>query len=268
MKISNTLEARLRQILDHFYARWPQAVPSIDRLEQCKIISHRGEYDNLNVFENTFSSFDRAKAQDVWGIEFDLRWTRDLYPVAIHDSDLRRVFGLNFGIRQATLAELKSRCPLVPSLAEMIQRYGKKIHLMIEIKAEHYPDPVGQNRILEELLSPLEPEEDYHLLTMTPEMFNIIGCVPRSAFLPIAHFNFSQLSKLAIAQNYSGFAGHYVLLTKSRLKKHKELKQKMATGYVNSKNCLFRELNRNVEWIFSDNASELQGIVNRLLQQA
>jgi glycerophosphoryl diester phosphodiesterase len=73
---------------------------------------------------------------------------------------------------------------------------------------------------------------------------------------------------LAIAQNYSGFAGHYVLLTKSRLKKHKELKQKMATGYVNSKNCLFRELNRNVEWIFSDNASELQGIVNRLLQQA
>ncbi|MCK4988777.1 MAG: hypothetical protein KAS40_24745, partial [Desulfobacterales bacterium] len=62
--------------------------------------------------------------------------------------------------------------------------------------------------------------------------------------------------------------GHYVLLTKSRLKKHKELKQKMATGYVNSKNCLFRELNRNVEWIFSDNASELQGIVNRLLQQA
>ena len=266
MKIIHTLEVQIRQILDRFYARWPQAVPDKDRLQHCKIISHRGDYDNRNVFENTMNAFDRAKDQGVWGIEFDLRWTKDLNPVAIHDADLHRVFGLDFSIRQVTLAELKYRCPLVPSLAEMIQRYGKKIHLMIEIKAEHYPNPVGQNRILSEHFASLEPEKDYHLLTMRPEMFNLIECVPRSAMLPVAHFNFSQLSKMAIAQNYSGLAGHYVLLTRSRLKKHKELKQKLATGYVNSKNCLFRELNRNVEWMFSDNAVELQKIVNQLLQ--
>jgi glycerophosphoryl diester phosphodiesterase len=287
MKIIHTLEVQIRQILDRFYARWPQAVPDKDRLQHCKIISHRGEYDNRNIFENTMNAFDRAKEQGVWGIEFDLRWTKDLNPVAIHDADLRRVFGLDFSIRQLTLAELKSRCPLVPSLAEMIQRYGKEIHLMIEIKAEHYPDPVGQNRILSEHLFSLEPEKDYHLLTMRPEMFSKIECVPRSALLPVARFNFSRLSKMAIAQNYSGLAGHYVLLTGSRLKKHKELKQKLATGYVNSKNCLFRELNRNVEWttgyvnsknclfrelnrnvewMFSDNAVELQKVVNRLLQ--
>ena len=266
MKIFQAVETHFRQLLDGFYARWPQAIPDRDRLQHCKIISHRGDYDNRNIFENTMDAFDRAKVQGVWGIEFDLRWTKDLNPVVVHDADLRRVFGLDFGIRQATLAELKSRCPLVPSLAEMIQRYGKKIHLMIEIKAEHYPDPVGQNRIIEELLSPLTPAEDYHLLTLTPQMFNIIECAPRSALLPVAHFNFCQLSKLAIAQNYSGFAGNYVLLTQSRLKKHKELKQKLATGYVNSKNCLFRELNRNVEWMFSDNAVELQKVVNQLLQ--
>jgi glycerophosphoryl diester phosphodiesterase len=266
MKIFHKLEVQIRQILDRFYARWPQAVPDRDRLQHCKIISHRGDYDNRNTFENTLTAFDRAQGQGVWGIEFDIRWTKDLNPVAIHDADLRRVFGLNDSIRQVTLTELKSRCPLVPSLSEMIQKYGKKIHLMIEIKAEHYPDPVGQNRILSELLSSLEPEKDYHLLTLTPEMFNLIECVPRSALLPVAHLNFLRLSKMAIERNYSGFAGHYVLLTKSRLKKHKESKQKVATGYVNSKNCLFRELNRNVEWIFSDNAVELQKIVNRLLQ--
>jgi glycerophosphoryl diester phosphodiesterase len=266
MKIFDTLEVQIRQILDRFYARWPQAVPDKNRLQHCKIISHRGDYDNRNVFENTMDAFDRAKDQGVWGIEFDLRWTKDLNPVAIHDADLRRVFGLDFCIRQVTLAELKSRCPLVPSLAEMIQRYGKKIHLMIEIKAEHYPDPVGQNRILSEHLCSLEPEKDYHLLTMRPEMFSLIECVPRSVLLPVAHFNISQLSKMAIAQNYCGLAGHYALLTKSRLKKHKKLKQKLGTGYVNSTNCLFRELNRNVEWMFSDNAVELQKIVNQLLQ--
>jgi len=266
MKIFNILEVRILQILDRFYARWPQAVPDRDRLQHCKIISHRGDYNNLNVFENTMNAFDRALDQGVWGIEFDLRWTKDLNPVAIHDADLRRVFGLDVSIRQVTLAELKSRCPLVPSLAEMTQRYGKKIHLMIEIKAEHYPDPVGQNRILSEHLSSLEPGKDYHLLAMRPEMFRLIECVPRSALLPVAYFNFSRLSKMAIAQNFSGLAGHYALLTRSRLKKHKELKQKLATGYVNSKNCLFRELNRNVEWMFSDNAVELQKVVNQLLQ--
>jgi len=266
MKIFSTLEAQLRQILDYFYARWPQSVPGADRLQQCKIISHRGEYDNVSVYENTLCAFDRAKDTGVWGIEFDLRWTRDLCPVVIHDADLRRVFGSQLEIRKATLAELRSECPLIPSLAEMIQRYAQRIHLMIEIKAEAYPDPVRQVRILKDLLAALKPGEDYHFLTLKPQMFDLIDFVPSSTFLPVAGINFSRLSKLALRQNYSGFAGHYVLLTKSRLKKHKELKQKLATGYVNSKNCLFRELNRGVEWMFSDNAVEMQKIVNELLQ--
>ena len=266
-KILHKLEVRARQILDGFYARWPQAVPDRDRLRQCKIISHRGDYDNRNVFENTIEAFDRVIDQGVWGIEFDFRWTRDLNPVVIHDADLRRVFGLDFSIRQMTLAELNSHCPKVPSLAEMIQRFGKKVHLMIEVKAEHYPDPAGQNRILADLLSALEPEKDYHLLAIRPEMFNLIECVPGSAFLPIASLNYFQLSKMAIVKNYSGLTGHYALLTKSRLKKHGKLNQKLGTGYVNSANCLFRELNRDVEWMFSDNAVELQQIVNRLLQK-
>jgi glycerophosphoryl diester phosphodiesterase len=266
MKIFNILEAPLRQIVDYCYARWPQAVPDRDRLQHCKIISHRGDCDNQIIFENTIAAFDRAEDQGVWGIEFDLRWTRDLNPVVIHDADLVRVFGFNHRIRQMTLAELKSCCPLVPSLGEMIHRYGKKIHLMIEIKAEHYPEPGAQNRILEDLLSPLVPEADYHLLTLNPDMFGLIECAPRSALLPVAHLNFFQLSKLAIEKGYSGIAGHYLLLTRSRLKMHRAFNQKLATGYVNSKNCLFRELNRGVEWIFSDNAVELQKVVNQLLQ--
>ena len=266
MKVLPSLEAHIRRILDRFYARWPQSIPAKDHLAQCKLIAHRGDYDNQYVFENTMAAFDRAGAGGVWGIELDLRWTRDLHPVVLHDTNLRRVFGRDCTIRQATLAELKSECPLVPTLAQLIPRYGKKMHLMIEIKAEMYPDPPRQNRILAELLADLQPVEDYHFLTMTPQMFNVIDCVPRNAFLPVAHFNFFQLSKLAIEQNYGGIAGHYVLLTRSRLNRHKDFMQNMATGYVNSKNCLFRELNRGVEWIFSDRAVELQKVVNQLLQ--
>jgi glycerophosphoryl diester phosphodiesterase len=266
MRIFPTVENYIRRTLDQFYARWPQPIPANDRLKQCKLISHRGDYDNQHVFENTVAAFDRASAGGVWGIELDLRWTRDLHPVVLHDINLRRVFGSDCAIHQATLAELKSECPLVPTLAEIISRYGIKMHLMIEIKSEVYPDPTRQNRILTEVLAALQPVKDYHFLTLTPQMFTIIDCVPPNAFLPVAHFNFFRLSKLAIEQNYSGIAGHYALLTRSRLKRHRACMQNLATGFVNSKNCLFRELNRGVEWIFSDNAVELQKIVNQLLQ--
>ena len=267
MKIFRSLEAQIHQRLDQFYSRWPQTVPDKDLLQQCKIISHRGDYNNQHIFENTIAAFDRAKAQGVWGIEFDIRWTKDLHPVVSHDADLGRVFGYKLNIHQVNLEELKAECPQVPSLAEIIQRYGHKTHLMVELKAEEYPDPVRQNRIMEDLFSPLVSEQDYHFLTMTPKMFNYVKFAPSSALLPVARFNFLRLSKLAIKQNYTGLAGHYLLLTKTRLKKHQGLQQKMATGYVNSKNCLFRELNRGVEWVFSDNAVELQKIVNQLLQE-
>jgi glycerophosphoryl diester phosphodiesterase len=44
------------------------------------------------------------------------------------------------------------------------------------------------------------------------------------------------------------------------------MQQKMGTGYIGSKNCLFRELNRGIEWIFSNNAADLQKIVQHLLK--
>ena len=150
MLILKNIETHFRYMLDQIYARWPQPIPSDGRLKRCKIISHRGDYDNQSIFENTLAAFDRAAAGGVWGIELDLRWTQDLHPVVLHDTNLRRVFGSDCAIQQATLVELKSECPPVPTLAEIIPRYGKKIHLMIEIKSEVYPDPANQNRILKE----------------------------------------------------------------------------------------------------------------------
>ena len=198
-ELPKSFENVLISCIDFFFRLWPQPFPGHDRLKACKIVSHRGEHDNRMIFENTIEAFDLAFEKGIWGIEFDVRWTKDLHPVVIHDPDLKRVFGIDLTIAEVTRDELKSGCHAVPSLTEVIEKYGQKLHLMIEIKAEHYPDPVGQNRILGELLSLLEPEKDYHLLTKRPEMFSLIQCVPRSAMLPVAHFNFSQLSKMAIA---------------------------------------------------------------------
>ena len=265
MRLPFWLEERLLEVVDFFYTKWPQPFPGKERLEQCKIVSHRGEYDNKTVFENTMAAFDRIKDAGVWGIEFDIRWTKDLQPVVFHDRTLQRVFKSNLQINKVTLAELKSRCNLIPSLSEVIQKFGKTLHLMVEIKQEEYPDPVYQNKVLKDLFDPLTPQVDFHLISLRPEMFMLINFAPSSTFLPSARLNVKRLSHQALLKNYRGITGHYFLIVDTILKKHHKQNQRIGTGFIGSKNCLFRELNRGVNWIFSNNAVELQNICNSLL---
>jgi glycerophosphoryl diester phosphodiesterase len=260
MNINIWLEERIFQTVDLIYEKMPQPVPDIKRIKQCKIISHRGEHDNQSIFENTIAAFDRVKDAGVWGIELDVRWTKDLMPVVFHDAGLKRVFGSDLNLDRITLTELNMHCRLIPALSEVIQRYGKKMHLMVEIKKEAYPDPEHQNKVLKDLFHHLTPQDDFHFISLRPEMFKLIDFVPSSTFVPSARLNVKQLSDLALANNYRGIAGHYALITDTILKKHHLQKQCAGTGYICSQNCLFRELNRGVEWIFTNHAVKLQAI--------
>ena len=135
---------------------------------------------------------------------------------------------------------------------------------MIEIKAEIYPNPKWQNDVFKESFSSLEPRGDFHLMSLTPSMFELITFVPASTLIPIATLNITQLSDMALEKDYCGVAGHYLLLKNAILAKHNKMGQHVGTGYPASKNCLFREINRGVEWIFSNKAAELQRIANKL----
>jgi len=266
MKFNPWLEERLLEVFDFFYTRWPQPFPGKKRLKQCKIVSHRGEYDNQTVFENTIPAFDRVREAGVWGIEFDVRWTKDLQPVVFHDRTLQRVFKSDIEVNKVTLSELKQQYNLIPSLSEVIQKYGKILHLMVEIKKEEYPDPVYQNNVLKNIFDPLTPRIDFHIISLRPEMFTLINFAASSTFLPSARLNVKRLSDQALLNNYRGITGHYFLIIDTILKKHHQQNQCVGTGFIGSKNCLFRELNRGVNWMFSNNAVELQNICNSLLE--
>ena len=266
MAIPPWLEKQFHQVVDTWYAFRPQPLPTQIQLQNCKIVSHRGEHDNITVHENTIPAFDLADRKGVWGIELDIRWTRDLNPVVIHDSDLKRVFNADLEISRITLSELKDAFPQVPTLSEIIKRYGKKRHLMVEIKKETYPDPVVQDQTLKTLFAPLTPVKDYHFLSLTPEMFDLVPYAPPEVFLPIARLEVKQFSRLSLRQSYGGINGHYLFITGRRIEKHRQAGQSIGTGYVSSKNCLFREIRRKVEWIFSNHAVYLQSIVDGLLK--
>lgn len=267
MKIPSWLETAFLQTADFMYARIPQAVPDQAHLAACKLISHRGEHDNRAVFENTMPAFERVEAAGVWGIEFDLRWTRDFYPVVFHDTTLSRLTGVHQAISRLTLAQLKADFGFIPAFEEVVARFGKSLHLMIEIKDDIYPSPDDQTEILKKLLAPLEPKRDFHFLALCPTLFRNVDFVPPETYLPIATTNVSDISAATICKNYGGITGHYLLLTDRRRRKHRVHHQEVGTGMVNSLKCLFRELNRHIEWIFSENAVRLQAHVRRLIAE-
>ncbi len=262
----DSTERMLCKTADLLFSGYPQPLPDKKRLINCKIISHRGEHDNRYVFENTLKAFDIALENGIFGIEFDLRWTKDLKPVVFHDSNTNRLFKKNLSINEVSFSDLIASIPEIPSLAETILRYGKKLHLMVEMKEEFYPEPVYQTGVLKDLFSALEPVKDYHLISLSPGIFNIIDFVPETAFLPVARFNIGRISEIAIRNNYGGIAGHYLLISDSMFKKHTDKNQKIGTGFIGSRNSLFRELNRGAEWIFSNNAAKLQAILSHIVK--
>lgn len=264
MSFFDRVENRLLHWIDQIFERLPRAIPDVSRLAGCRMVSHRGEHDGRRVLENTLAAFDAAAAQGVWGIECDIRWTRDLAPVVTHDADLRRVFGLNRAVATCTLDELKRDCPGLPALAEVIGRYGGQTHLMVEVKREAYPHPERQNRVLRDLFAGLTPGTDFHLLSLTPEMFRLTPFAPPSACIPVARLNVPRMSRLAQRNGYGGVAGHYALVGNAVIRRQHAAGQGVGTGYPRSLRALAREVNRQVDWIFTNHVGVLQGWIHRL----
>lgn len=248
-------------IVDGVMAVLPRATPDDASLCACKIISHRGEHDNRSVFENTLRAFDIARRAGVWGIECDIRWTRDLHPVICHDEDTRRVFGRNLRLASLTLDELRAAVPAVPTLAELVQDFGANTHLMLEVKELDEQHLDRQRETLQGILGGLRPARDYHILALDPALFRIADFAGAAAMLPVAELNVGQLSALALERGYAGVAGHFLLLGEGLRRRHAAAGQVIGTGFPRSRRCLYREIQRGVEWIFSNDAAYLQGLL-------
>ncbi len=263
MPVPRLIEGAFLALMDGLFARWPRPVPVPAALQAARIIAHRGECDDGRIKENTLEAFDRAAAAGVWGIELDVRWTADRVPVVAHDPDLLRVHQVPREVASLTFAELRRKAPEVPSLAEVAARYGRRLHLMIEIKACAWPEAGDQSRSLQEALAGLIPCDHFHFMALRPEILMAIAGFPDSSRLAIA-FNWPDaLSHWVRQAGWGGLCTHYALLRGHQVRAHHRMGQTVGTAYPKSANSLFREVNRNVDFIFSNHAARLQAIIRR-----
>lgn len=255
----------LQVAVDIWMALVPRKRPGREAVARCRIVSHRGEHgNNRTARENTLAAFDAARAAGVWGIETDIRWTADLVPVLSHDPDTQRIFGRKVTIAGVSFAELRAAVPQIPSLAELVAAFGGGTHLMLELKADTFPDIARQQEILRQHLAGLEPGGDYHVLALDPDLFEIFDIRPRSCCLTVAQDNMAAIHARTLGSAYGGITGHYFLLDDAIKRQHEQAGRKVGTGFIASRNCLYREINRGVEWIFSNDAVAMQKVVNQL----
>lgn len=97
-----------------------------------KYIAHRGLHGDGAV-ENTLEAFKRSVDKG-YGVELDVQLSSDKIPVVAHDSDLKRVFGIDKKVNSLSAAELKEIG--VPTLEDVLTVLGGKVPLIAEIKGD------------------------------------------------------------------------------------------------------------------------------------
>jgi glycerophosphoryl diester phosphodiesterase len=257
------IELAFQRAANAMVARWPRPIPGKDRLAQCKLIAHRGDHPGSAGMENTLDAFRASADAGVWGVELDIRWTRDLVPVVAHDADLLRIHGDPRTIQSLSFAALHERYPTIPALEQVVSLFGGRLHLMIEIKQEPWSDQNRQNERLRQVLAPLAPTVDYHFLCMQPHPLKSLVFAPSRAKALIAYHWPDKLSRYVKDNQWAGLCGHYLLMHSAILRRHRRRSQRIGTGFVDSLYCLFRELHRQIDWIFSNRAAQLQTWINR-----
>lgn len=105
-------------------------------------VGHRGA--RAYEIENTLESFKRAIESGVNAIEFDARKSKDGKLIVIHDDNLKRVFGKDIPVNQATLKELRQLTEdKIPTIEEALKFIDKKVEkVLVELKEIGYEKKV------------------------------------------------------------------------------------------------------------------------------
>jgi glycerophosphoryl diester phosphodiesterase len=256
MTAINFLKEALLHTVDLSMAFVPRAQPPRERLQNFRIVAHRGSRER-GATENTLDAFEHALEAGAWGIEFDVRWTKDDEPVIHHDKDCRRTFQSPLVLEDVTLETLRKHLPLIPTLGEAVQSFKGRTRMFIELKG--VSDGWSQKRWqrLESELSNVSPAHDFHIMSIKRELLLACEFVPKHARLPVAEINISEMSRLALEEKMAGVTGQYVMLTDRIIQRHHDAGQLVGTGFASSKSVLYRELNRGVDWIFTNHVTRL-----------
>ena len=142
-----------------------------------KIIAHRGVY-NSKIKENTYLAiFNAINNKNIYGVEFDIRLTKDNKIVVIHDKTINRTSNGIGIVENMALKELqkynfgsKDFYQTIPTLEKILEINTNKLFL-IEIKISN--NSKLYNKIIKKILKKYKNKKIY-LMSFNKKILNII----------------------------------------------------------------------------------------------
>ena len=152
------------------------------------VIAHRGA--SRDRPENTLAAFDEALSQGADAIELDVQLSRDGVPVVYHDRTLAKAGGGRRRVSRLDLSELATLDPgarldaafhgqHIPALEEVLERYGRRTRLLVEIKTREGAAAAARHlqlaRTVAALLEKMKLEEQVLILSFDADV--LAACV-------------------------------------------------------------------------------------------
>ncbi|HMF75874.1 MAG TPA: glycerophosphodiester phosphodiesterase family protein [Bryobacteraceae bacterium] len=104
-----------------------------------RLIAHRGGIVDPRYSENSPASLEAAVAKGYWGIESDIRETKDHVVITNHDANFFRFYGDKRHVGEVTIEEVRAlkanpggTAPM--TFAELADACKGRLHLMLDIK--------------------------------------------------------------------------------------------------------------------------------------
>lgn len=250
-----------------------------ERAAQTKLVAHRGAYINSSSarfvnarfasegclqseeqsmrFENTLPAFRKALELGAWGIEMDIQMTRDQQPVIHHDPHCGRVFNrADIVISQQSFADIRSAIPDIPHLQEVVDMLASQVHLMLEIKND-WRAHKGMIENIEAILKGLQPQQDFHLLSLVPDYLEGFSGLPKACFIDVCETNTAWIVNENKRLGHGAIAGSFALISTRLIQDLHQSGKQVGTGMIEHPTIMQRETCRQVDWLFSDNLEEL-----------
>ena len=133
------------------------------------IYAHRGIHNKF-IPENSLISFFKCKNKNI-GIELDVRIIKTGEIVVFHDSNLKRMTGIDKKIEELELKELNEITLLntkykIPLLIDVLNLINNEVPILIEIKSKN-------KKIVKKLIKILNNYENYKIQSFNKKILNI-----------------------------------------------------------------------------------------------
>jgi len=209
------------------------------------LLGHRGARAFTSVPENSFASFDLALQQGCDGFEFDVRLSAAGRALICHNPKIRGVT-----ISRARAHELSD----LPQMEEVIERYGNRVFLDIELKVRGL-----EPKVLAALRN-IRPQRDYVVSSFIPDV--LLELKTRSAAIPLGLI----CEKPGQLARWPGLPVDYVICHKSLVNQQliegvRNAGRRIFIWTVNDRDGMLRAARLGVEGIISDQTELLVSVL-------